>query len=170
MTSEEKTKFVHEYETSNKSLKARRPFRVEEENHRHFVRIEISAPMTMHRIRNAGGEFWPEGEWHTVNGTILNISAGGVLVDIDQRIGEGDIVALHFILQDVEALNDILGIVKRVEEDDEGLLAGIEFVSRSQIEDRLSQAELDLLPASLSGFEDTIRKVLDNYVYEDQQV
>jgi hypothetical protein len=167
MASKEKVKFIQEMTTDTTTVGARRPFKVEQDNRRRFVRIEISSPMTLQKIHESGGKFWPEGEWHVVNGTILNISVGGVLVEIDQQLREGDLVSLHFIMQDVEALNDVLGLVKRVEGDADGMIAGIEFISREQLTDLLSQAQIDMLPDSLDDFDHTVRSVLNKYLYAD---
>ncbi|MBD3401827.1 hypothetical protein GF420_02945 [candidate division GN15 bacterium] len=168
MAKKANVKFIQEVPTEGRVVAARRPFRVEQDNRRRFVRIEIASPVTINKIRDAAGQFWPEGDWHLINGTILNISAGGLLVEVDQQVYEGDIVSLHFIMQDVEALNDVLGLVKRVDSDQDGLLAGIEFITREQLTDLLSQGEVDMLPSTLDDFDHTVHRVLSRYVFEEQ--
>lgn len=170
MATKEKVKFIQEVPTDATVIAARRPFRVEEDNRRRFVRIEIASPVTLNKIRDAEGQFWPDGEWHVINGTILNISAGGLLVELDQQVLTGDVVALHFIMQDIEALNDVLGLVKRVEQDAEGIIAGISFVTRNEVTDLMSQGQIDMLPETLDDFEHTVRKVLSKYVFEENRV
>lgn len=167
MATKGKVKFIQEVPTNGTAVAARRPFRVESDNRRRFIRIEIASPVTLNKIRDAGGHFWPEGEWHVINGTILNISAGGLLVELDQQVFEGDVVALHFIMQEIEALNDVLGLVKRVEMDPSGILAGIAFITRDDVTDLLSQGQVDLLPESLDDFEHTVRRVLNRYLFEE---
>ena len=167
MASREKVKYIQEVPAAETVLTARRPFEIQNENRRKFVRIEISSPMTLRKIRDTGGRLWPEGEWHVINGTILNISDGGVLVDVDQQLQESEIVSLHFIMQDVEPLADVLGQVMRVDQDEEGCLVGIRFITKQSLADRLSQAELDLLPGTLTEFQTCIKGALEKYVYAE---
>ncbi len=167
MTSRNKEKFVEAVAADTDVIAARAPFKVQKDERRRYVRIDISSPMTLKKIKEANGQFHPEGEWHTINGHILNLSASGVLLDLDQQLKEGDIVALHFVVQDVETLSDILGLVKRADSDGEGVIAGVEFINRDDLSDRLTQGEIDLLPETLNSFDETIRQVLNNYVYRE---
>ena len=168
MKAKEKVKFVKDVETGETELSARKPFRVDRENKRRFIRLQISSPMTMKKIKDAVGNFWPEGDWHMINGTILNISAGGVLVDIDQPLLEGDVVCMYFTLQQVECLDNVLGLVKRVDGEDGFFLAGIEFITRDYLRDLFSGGELDMLPNELTNFDDSVREVLNKYVYAER--
>jgi hypothetical protein len=77
-------------------------------------------------------------------------------------------VALEFTMQDIESISHVLGLVKRVDPDDGGFIAGIQFIRREQLVDMLSQAEIDLLPDRIDDFESTIRKVLRKYTYVDE--
>lgn len=167
MASRDKVKFIQEVPATETMVAARRPFEVRSENRRRFVRIEISSPMTLRKIRDLGGRLWPEGEWHVINGSILNISDGGVLVETDQQLCEGEIVSLHFIMQEVEPLADVLGQVMRADQDEVGFLVGIKFITRQSLADRLTQAELELLPATLTEFQSCIRGALEKYVYTE---
>lgn len=168
MTKSNKTKFVHDVATEGKDIVVKPPFRLQEEDQRRFVRLEISTPMSMRRVRDTQGGFWPEGDWHEVHGVILNISAGGVLVDIDQLLDEGTVVVMRFTLQDVEQIDNVLGLVKRSEEDDGSCLTGIEFIDRAYLNDLFSQAELDLLPDQLTDFSDSVRTVLNKYIRRER--
>ena len=56
-------------------------------------------------------------------------------------------------------------MIKRVDIDPEGCLAGIEFISREQLVDHFTQAEMDLLGENYTNFDDSIRQVLNRYVY-----
>ena len=100
---------------------------------------------------------------------MLNISAGGVLVDLNEAINSGDIVSMHFILQDVEPLDDILGLTKRVEQSEEGCLTGIEFLARERLEDMLSGAEIDLIEGNYTDFGESVRGVLKQYMYRQPE-
>lgn len=167
MKSEEKVKFVSEVDVSERNLEAKQPFKVDRDNRRQFVRLEISAPVSLASIKDGLGNFCPEGDRFVHEGTILNISAGGVLVDLEQPVGERDIVLMRFILQEVESIDNVLGIVKRVEKDENSYLVGVEFISRENLKDMLSQSEIDLLNDSIDGFQEKVHEVLGRYLYED---
>lgn len=168
MAIQEKVNFIHELPADNPAMLVREPFEVTDENRRRFVRIDISSPMTMRTLRDAAGQLWPEGEWHIINGTILNISEGGVLVEVDQRLTETDLVSLHFIMQDIEPLSDVLGQVMRVEREEDCFLVGIKFVTKQVLLDTLSQGELDLLPATLNEFNESVRQALEKYIESEK--
>lgn len=164
MKDTEKVKFVHDVETGTGDYKVRKPFRVERENKRRFVRLEIASPMTLNKIKDSSGGFWPDGEWHTINGLILNVSAGGVLVETDQAMLSGDIISMCFTMQDVESIEGVVGIVKRVHQDEAMILAGIEFIPRESLADIFTQAEMDLLPSSLTDFSQSVQSLLNRYI------
>jgi hypothetical protein len=164
MHHKEKVKYVQDVDASPTAVAVRKPFTLEQQESRRFIRLEISSPMSLQKIKDAGGYFVPEGDWHTINGLILNISAGGVLVETDQLLQEGDVVSMCFTLQDVERIDNILGLVKRCDHTDDIFLSGIEFISRRHLEDLFAQSELDLLPKSLSNFSQSVTRVLDKYV------
>lgn len=163
-----KTKFITDVNVEEKEIKVRQPFKLSKENQRRFVRLEISSPMSLKKIKDAFGNFWPQGAGFTIDGVILNISAGGVLVELDQSLNEGDIVSMRFTLQDVETLENVLGTVKRTEQDDSYYLAGIEFVSRDYLLDKISQAEMEMLSENLSDFEGTVQDVLKKYIHRER--
>jgi len=163
-----KARFVSDVEVKDSNLRVRPPFRLNRENHRRFVRFEISSPMTLHKIKDIFGNFWPSDEEHAINGVILNISAGGILVEIDQPLSENDIVSMRFSLQGVETLENVLGTVKRTDQEENCCLAGIEFVGREYLCDKLSQGELEMLPENLSHFYQRVQDVLGKYIYHER--
>lgn len=167
MKTDRKTKHIKDVSTDTAVLQARRPFKVSQEEKRRFIRLEISSPMSLKRIKDREGHYWAQGDWQLIQGLILNISTGGILVDLDQALEEGDIVSMHFTLQNVEGLDNVLGLVKRVDVDTDGCLAGIEFVTREHLVDHFSQAEMDLLDSQYTNFETSVRQVLSRYVYQE---
>jgi hypothetical protein len=164
MKDQKKSKFVTEHELPEKGEVIRSPFRVTKDTRRQFVRVEISSPLYLQRIKGVDGGFWPEGQGQPIVGTILNISLGGVLVDLERPVKSGDIVTLRFNLQGEVILQNVLGLVKRCEESEGKYLTGLEFVDRKKLSDKLSAAEFDLLSAEIDGFDDNVRKVLNKYV------
>ncbi len=163
-----KAKFVSDIDVAGKEIKVRPPFKLTTENQRRYVRLEISSPMTLRKIKDVFGNFWAHGTSFTIDGTILNISAGGVLLEVDQPLNEGDIISMFFTLQENETLENVLGAVKRTDRDDTTFLAGVEFVGKNYLMDKLSQAELDMLSENLSDLENTVQKVLQKYVYREE--
>ncbi len=168
MDHSEKVKHVRDIPTELEDFKARKPFNVREDNQRRFVRLEISAPMSMRRIKDTEGGFWAEGDEQDICGVILNISAGGLLVDLDQVIGRGDIVSMRFTIQDVEALDNVLGRVKRVDAESGSCIAGIEFVSASYLMDHFSEAEMQLITENHRHFDDSVHEVLGKYISRER--
>ncbi len=160
----ERTKFVNEVETVEEISGVRGPFKIEEKQQRKFIRLNISAPMSLQTLRDNNGGFWPEGEERVVQGLILNISAGGVLVDLNEAIGNGDVVAMRFVMQDTESVDDVLGLVKRVDSSPEGCITGIQFITREQLSDIFSQAEIDLIPDTFKAFDESVRTVLEKFI------
>ncbi len=149
----------------NDQLQARKPFKIESENHRKFVRVDIGLPVILKQIKDSSGNFIPEDDVYTVNGSILNISATGMLVDLESPVGEDDVVLIRFTLQDVEALNNVLGVVKRMEYEEDRYLVGVEFIGREELRDRLSQDQFDEVKDSVSSFENRVRETLIKYLY-----
>jgi hypothetical protein len=164
MKTDRKTRHVREVAAERTVVRARRPFKVVEQEKRRFIRLEIAAPMSLRRIKGSDGHYRLQDDSAVIHGLILNLSAGGVLVDLDQALDEGDVVSMHFTLQETECLENVLGLVKRVDIDAEGCLAGIEFVTRELLTDRLSHAEMELLGDEHTNFNNSVRQVLGRYV------
>ena len=167
MKDEKQTKFITEHDVQDAGKNVQPPFELSEHNRRQFIRVEIVSPLYVQRIKSAEGEFWPDGQGQPVEGSIINISLGGVLIDIDDPFSPGDIVTLRFNLQGEVIVENVLGRVKRSDKSEGNYLTGIEFIDRSKLEDILSEAELNILPLEFSGFNDNIQKILQKYLTEE---
>ncbi len=167
MSNRSQVKFVKDVEAADRNIRVKKPFKLEQQEQRRFVRLEISSPMSLDTIRDLAGNFWPEGNKHYINGIVLNISAGGVLAEIDEQIHEGDVVAMRFTIQDVESLDNVLGLVKRADYDDGAYLVGIEFVSRERLADIFTRGEIEMLSNKLTDFSEGIRSVLNRYIHQE---
>ena len=168
MKDEKQTKFVTEHEVEDSGKNVKPPFQLSEQNRRQFIRIEIVSPLFIQRIKSVAGDFWPEGQGQPVEASIINLSLGGVLIDLDDPFSPGDIVALRFNLQGEVIVENVLGLVKRTDKSEGKYLTGIEFVDRNRLEDILSEAELNILPLEFSGFDISIQKTLRKYVTDEQ--
>jgi len=169
MSRQQRIKFVQEIDTQNDTLVVAKPFKVEKDERRRYVRLEISSPMELQKIKDIGGRFWPRGDHRVITGLILNISASGVLIEVNEPVNEGDVVVMRFTLQDVEELPHVLGLVKRSDFDDETYLIGIEFVSRNDLADSFTELEMSELSPDMADFDETVRTVLNRYIHRERR-
>jgi len=156
----------NEIERNTISVKA--PFKLEKDDQRRFIRLEIIDPLNYSVLKNRSGGFWPDGDGPSYTGSILNISAGGLLIISDGALEEGSLVIIKLSLQGVEIIKNVIGIVKRVEQDENDWLVGIEFITRETLTDRLTSAEFDLIPKDVASFNEHLRGILNNYVQQKQ--
>ncbi len=166
MKTAEKTKFISDIDLEESKISVRKPFKLNQESRRRFIRLEISSPMSLNKIKDIFSNFWPEGDNTVISGTILNISPGGLLVEINEPLNEGDIVSMNFTLQGYEKLDKILGVVTRTDCQEDFIFAGLKFVSKSDLEDRLSKPELEMISDTYSNFTDTVSSVLKKFIYQ----
>ena len=162
-----RVRFVSEVDLE-RDLGVRKPLKVEQDNQRRFIRLDISSPVDVGRIKDVFGVFHPDAEAYSLHGEILNISAGGVLVEMEAPVNEGDLVALRFSLNEVEPLEGVLGLVKRCEPEDGVNLVGIQFVNRDNLSDMLTQGELEVLSAKFAHFDKCVHDLLSRYLYRRQ--
>lgn len=160
-------KFVQDVPTEGTTLKVRKPLKLRQEENRKFIRLVINSSMSVQKIKDQEGHYWPEGDWHIINGVILNISAGGVLVELDQEVNAGEVVSMQFSLQEVTGMENVLGLIKRVDAEPDCFIVGIEFITREKLVDYFSEAELELLSGNHKNFDESLRTVLDKYVYAE---
>lgn len=163
-----RARFINDVEVPDKNWRIRKPFKVTQETQRKYIRLEISTPMTLRKVRDMLGNFYPTEEDYHIDGEILNISEGGLLCDLNEPVSENDIVALRFGLQEAVTVDSILGLVKRVDHDEDKYLTGIQFIDRADLEDRLSDAEIELLSDNLNGFDNRIAEVLQRYLINNK--
>lgn len=164
MKETDKIKHVSDVDLGSRKIRVQKPFRIQKEKQRQFIRLEISSPMTVRQLKDIFGTFRPQETEDAIDGTVMNISTGGLLVELTSPLNEGDIVVMRFSLQDVEFLDNVLGVVKRVDVDEEATLAGIQFIDREFLADKLTLAELDMIDERFTNFHQTIRTVLNKYV------
>lgn len=136
---------------------------IEQESQREFVRFEFSTPLTIFPLKNCSGEFQLGHDQSGLNGSLLNLSEGGLLIEMDKSPSEGDIVHMSMEIENVVKISHILAKVKRVENDSDIILVGVEFVSKENLLDDLSQAELELMGDDYHSFRDIIRNVVEKF-------
>jgi len=164
MTQHSRTRFISDVDVSQDNVIALKPLKLSRDNHRRYVRLTISSPVHFRKVKDIFGNFTPESGDYPIDGTILNISEGGLLAELDQPLNEGDIVAMRIIMEKVEPLDGVLGLVKRCDHDEDCNLVGIQFVRRDELIDQLSQGEMELLSEELAHFDQTVRQLLSRYL------
>ncbi|MEZ5359869.1 MAG: PilZ domain-containing protein [Candidatus Zixiibacteriota bacterium] len=146
-------------------FEVRAPFKIMEDNRRRFIRIDIEEPVSFSVLKTDDGGFWPDCDGPTGNGEIINISAGGMLMFVTEPLLANTLVSMSMQLTGCDPIDNILGKVKRVDVDSGGYLVGIESITREQLTDNLSSAEIDQIPKELSSFNERLRTLLNDYVY-----
>ncbi len=151
--------------TATVDFEVRSPFKIMQDNRRRFIRIDIDEPIGFKTIKAVEGTFWPEGDGPEGKGEILNISAGGILMYTENTLMANSILSMSLSLEGCDTVDNILGIVKRVEIDSGGYLVGVESITREKLNDILSQIEVDQLPKDLASFNEKLRTLLNHYVF-----
>ena len=159
------TKIKSQIDVDSQVTGVRAPFKMYRSQQRRYIRLDISRPIEYTILKNRAGKIMPYEEAPTYKGDILNLSAGGVLIAGSAPVEEGSLLTLRMKLQEVEILENVIGLVKRADSDDEEWLLGIEFVSREYLQDLLSGGEIEMLPPTAAPFEEQVRNILNRYVY-----
>jgi hypothetical protein len=160
-----RSKIISRIEADENIVSVKPPFLLEKDRKRRYIRLEVSQPVTFTILKERSGNFWPQGNGLENSGSILNISAGGILVESDCPIDEGSILVLKMSLLNIEIIDNVLGIVKRAEIDDGKWLIGIEFISQENLSDYLSAGECDIISKDLTSFNEQIKRILNRHVY-----
>ncbi len=162
---ESRTKIISEIETGDNVVSVKKPFKLYKDRSRRYIRLEISEPISFLILRDREGGFRTRPDGQTYNGSILNVSAGGVLITSETPLEEGSLLIMKMNLQEVEVIDKIVGMVKRADADGDEWLIGIEFISREYLVDHFSSAELELIPREVASFDERLKKTLNKYVY-----
>jgi len=163
--SKSRTKIISEIEAGENVVSVKKPFQLVKDQRRRYIRLEIGEPIQFAILKDKSEGFWPDGDGPLFKGDILNISAGGVLLVSDSAVGEGSIIVLRFSLQEIEVIDNVIGLVKRVDAEDDHYLVGVEFISNEYLDDVFSQPEIDILGNRVASFDEQLRRVLNKYVY-----
>jgi len=139
---------------------------------RRFVRIEIAGDVTYKVIDTSRGE--QAGLGLDRKGELLNISAGGVLLSAGQDLKQGDLVLLNFSLKNSQRLENIIGLVKRLEKSEsavstkQGFLAGIEFLTKDKIAHVLALNLTEYFPSEVNFFDEALQQTVVQFIHKQQ--
>lgn len=134
---------------------------------RQYVRLDISGEMIF-RVLDSRRE--PDGGLsRKFTGSLLNISAGGVLFETDSPVDPDTLLILDFSLKGQHSLNNILAVVKRVESlDDRNYLVGTEFITGENRAAYGLEALADFLPPDTGTFDEGLQKLVMQFIYNQQ--
>ncbi len=159
---------VNKMQLLDGTVEVRSPFKLETDGNRKYIRLELAEPVTFREIKQPGDSFAPQGVDELRQGSILNLSSGGALIDSADVVAGGSLIAMSFKLQGDIELSDVLAIVRRVEIVDGSALMGVAFVGREQLMDVLSGAELELLDSRFKRFEMQAANVLAEFITTEE--
>lgn len=159
-----RTKFISEVNADRVNLKTGSPFKLYNDKSRKYIRLEISEGVDYYILKDRENNFYPKGDGPGYKARILNLSPGGALIEGADPAEDGTMLTLKMLLQEVENLDGVIGVVKRCEAVDDRWLIGVEFVNRRYLMDNLSASEIDLIPDGLMSFENKVNRVLAKYV------
>ena len=144
---------------------------VKRSQRRRFVRIDIAGSISFRKIdtsNSAQAEIGLEQK-----GELLNVSAGGVLLSTRAELKHNDIILLKFRLKNAQELENILGLVKRLEQAEgakahQEYLAGIEFIAKEKAPELLPGDFSEYIPAEINFFDEALQKAIVQFVYRQQ--
>jgi len=156
-----------EIEVSEKSsgipLSEKDVFPIRSSQGRKYVRIEVSSPVDFRLLIPKRGKI--SLSRNQSSGKILNLSCGGILLESDEAISEGEFLLLSLNLNGLVILEGVLGKTKRVESTEDGeYLLGVEFCSREELENLASKEEIEKLPVKVASFNHKLREIVLGYV------
>jgi hypothetical protein len=129
------------------------------------VRLDVTSPVEIRLLVPASGENTEPG-FIPYTGEILNISAGGVLVESRDAMPEGDYVVMELELNGTDRLSGIVGKIKRCETRGESAhLIGVEFCSAEDIRSNCPEEYQRLLGEHCSSFSEKVRALISKYVF-----
>lgn len=134
---------------------------------RQFVRLDISGDLDFRVLETAEGD---EGSIsQKFHGSLLNISAGGVLFETQTCIKADGLLILDFKLKGHHPLSNILAVTKRAEAiDDDMYIVGAEFIANENLARHGLETLGDFLPPGTGTFDDNLQKLMVEFIYEQQ--
>lgn len=155
------------FEGESGSIEISRNDDVKRVQRRKFVRLDIAGEMKFRILDTTDPSKSDIGRPNT--GSLLNISAGGVLFETESNVPEGAMLILNFALRGNESLENILATVKRVDTaDDDYRLVGAEFITEENLAKFGLESLKDLLPPGTGTFDKNLQKLVIQYIHRQQ--
>ncbi|NIP43556.1 MAG: PilZ domain-containing protein [candidate division Zixibacteria bacterium] len=142
----------------------KKPFKVYNHKRRKYIRLEVNSPLKFKTFNPAQPDLKLD-QNQACEGTILNISGGGVLFETDYTVRENDYIVMELSLVDADSLSGIMGKVKRVDTEEGMPLVGVEFMSPEKLKAELPSHVMDQVEEEIYSFDEHLRKMLLQYVF-----
>lgn len=139
---------------------------------RRFVRIDIAGEVAF-KVIEMKTDSEPELSLEK-KGELLNISAGGILLNTNFSLNRDNLVLLNFWLKNSQRLENVLGVVKRHEPANDAengqveYLTGIEFLTKEQATEKLPLNVNETLPSSVNFFDEALQQAIVHFVFKQQ--
>jgi len=144
-----------------------KPFTVYQHKRRKYIRLDVSSPIKF-KVFNPPDLDLDLSDKQTSQGIVLNISGGGVLMETDYKVREDDYLVMEVSLLDAESLTGIIGKVKRVDDDKDHPLVGVEFMTPEQLQEEMPPEIIDSIGEEIFSFDEQLRKMLLKYVFSNK--
>jgi c-di-GMP-binding flagellar brake protein YcgR len=149
------------------SIEVKRESDTRREQRRKYVRLNISEDINFRILESQDSDI--AGLSPEFQGSLLNISAGGFLFETEKKVKSDSLLIIKFKLKDRYSLENILAVVKRVEQSCEGLtLVGAEFITRENNADYGLEKLGDFLPQGTGTFDENLQRLIVQYIYNQQ--
>ncbi|MDD4051909.1 MAG: PilZ domain-containing protein [candidate division Zixibacteria bacterium] len=139
---------------------------------RRFVRIDKSEAL-LYRVLPRPLAVMPEkAEAGLIPARSINLSAGGMLVRLEERVAQSERMLLDMAPCSLKNLPRYLAAVCRHcrLDDDQWLVAGIEFLLEEDLFRHFTMAEIELLPADVRRFDFHMQNALVAEIFAEQIV
>jgi len=153
------------FEGDAKTMRIEKTSDVHRTQRRKYVRLDISGKMQFKTLDienrdNIGSD---------MAGTLLNISAGGVLFESSVRLPESGFIMVSFTLRGHQPLNGILAVVKRCDGSiNAGYLIGAEFITKGNAAEYKLNNIGELLPPGAGTFDENLQRLVVQFIYSQQ--
>jgi len=155
------------FEGESNSIEVKKLTEASRIQRRQFVRLDISGDLDFRVLES------PENNEGSISqkfhGSLLNISAGGVLFETETRIEADSLLILDFTLKGHYPLSNILAVVKRAEAlDGDMYIVGSEFITNENRARYGLETLGDFLPPGTGTFDDNLQKLMVQFIYKQQ--
>ena len=145
------------------------PTSVRRVQRRQFVRIDHSCRVRYFPLKTAKPEQFSIELVEWKQSMSINLSGGGLCMEIEEGIGLGDTMLLQVgCFAELGLPDTIAGVVRRLEYNHGATRGGIEFLLRSDLTRHLAMPLIRQLPRSIQDFDDRAQNELINFVFREQ--
>ncbi len=160
------TRITRDGQTVHLLVRPNGPQRVQR---RQFVRVDLFTTVTYVRVKdqpppdtNSGDRGWRKSK-------TVNISGGGILMEVDEDMSVHDSVLLKLrLFSEIGLPGIVAGTCRRTFKEDGKRLGGIQFLRSTQLARHFTQSEMASLPAAVKGFDQLSQNRLVAYVFQQQ--